>query len=215
MFLEIDGLYFAYPGARSAWVLEDLGLRLEAGESVGLAGPSGQGKSTLLRLIAGLERPGRGSIRIDGKLVADEGFSLNPEEREVGLVFQDYGLFPHMTVAANIAYGLFRLNRTERRNRVDLMLELTRMGELAARHPYELSGGQQQRVALARALAPTPKLLLLDEPLSNIDAMLKADIRQEIRALLRQTDTTSLFVSHDLDDLKVVCDRIEYLGMDL
>ncbi|MDR2485336.1 MAG: ATP-binding cassette domain-containing protein, partial [Treponema sp.] len=120
-------------------------------------------------------------------------------------------LFPHMTVAENVAYGLFRLNRGERRQQVEAMLELTRMGDFARRYPYELSGGQQQRVALARALAPQPKLLLLDEPLSSLDAELKAEIRSEMRELLEQTQTTCLFVSHDIDDLKAVCGRVEVI----
>jgi iron(III) transport system ATP-binding protein len=116
-----------------------------------------------------------------------------------------------MTVAENVAYGLFRLNRGERRQQVEAMLELTRMGDFARRYPYELSGGQQQRVALARALAPQPKLLLLDEPLSSLDAELKAEIRSEMRELLEQTQTTCLFVSHDIDDLKAVCGRVEVI----
>jgi iron(III) transport system ATP-binding protein len=209
VFLEVEGLYFSYPGRKLSWVLADYSLGLQAGEMVGLVGRSGEGKSTLLRLIAGLERPQKGRISIDGRQVAGPKIHVNPEERQVGLVFQDYGLFPHMTVAQNIAYGLYRLSRNERKERVNFMLELIRMNDLSLRHPYELSGGQQQRVAVARALAPAPKLLLLDEPLSNIDAELKAEIREEIRTLMELTKITCLFVSHDLEDLKAVCGRIE------
>jgi iron(III) transport system ATP-binding protein len=212
MFLEIDAVFFAYPGKSNPWILSGYSFGMEAGERVGIAGPSGQGKSTLLRLIAGLERPQKGAIAIDGRTVAGQSIHVNPENRQVGMVFQDYGLFPHMTVEQNIAYGLYRLKRDARRQRVEAMLEFTRIKELARRYPYEISGGQQQRVAIARALAPDPKLLLLDEPLSNLDTALKAEIRAELRELMERTHTTCLFVSHDLDDLKAICGRIEIIG---
>jgi iron(III) transport system ATP-binding protein len=178
------------------------------GEVVGLAGASGCGKTTLLRLIAGLERPLRGTIKIDGLIVAGPDRFVPPESRRVGMLFQDYGLFPHLTVAANIAFGLHRLARAERKRCVAEMLELIRMPELARRHPYELSGGQQQRVALARALAPRPKLLLLDEPFSNLDAGLRASIRGEVREIISSSAATCLLVSHDKADLEAVCGRI-------
>ena len=212
MFLEIESLFFAYPGKNASWIINNYSLSVEKGERVGIAGPSGQGKSTLLRCIAGLEQPQKGSIRIDGQKVFAEGVNISPEKRQVGLVFQDYGLFPHMTVAQNIAYGLHRLGREERARRVHDMLTLIRMESLANRHPYAISGGQQQRVAIARALAPNPKLLLLDEPFSNLDAKLKEDIREEMRDMLAQTASTSLFVSHDLADLEAVCGRIQYMN---
>jgi iron(III) transport system ATP-binding protein len=212
MFLEIDSLFFAYPGKDSPWILAGYSLSMQAGERVGIAGPSGQGKSTLLRLIAGLEHPQQGRILIDGQLVAGQGVYVNPENRQVGMVFQDYGLFPHMTVARNIAYGLYRLSRKAREDRVRTMLALIRMEDLASRYPYEISGGQQQRAAIARALAPGPKLLLLDEPLSNLDAGLKTEIRAEMSEIMARTQATCLFVSHDLDDLKAVCGRIEIIG---
>ena len=212
MFLEIDEVFFAYPGKPSPWILAGYSFRMEAGERVGIAGPSGQGKSTLLRLIAGLEHPQKGCIAMDGRTMASQDISLPPEDRQVGMVFQDYGLFPHMTVAENIAYGLHRLKRDARQQRVEAMLELTRMQNLSCRYPYEISGGQQQRVAIARALAPGPKLLLLDEPLSNLDAALKTEIREEMRELMDRTQATCLFVSHDLDDLKALCGRIEIIA---
>ena len=162
-----------------------------------------------MRIIAGLEQPQKGSITIDGQAVFGNGVNVSPEKRPVGLVFQDYGLFPHMTVAQNIAYGLHVLDRPARARRVEAMLALIRMEELADRHPYAISGGQQQRVAVARALAPNPKLLLLDEPFSNLDAKLKEDIRAEMRELLQRTDSTCIFVSHDRADLEAVCRRIE------
>jgi iron(III) transport system ATP-binding protein len=212
MFLEIDSLFFAYPGSASPCILAGYSLGMEAGERVGIAGPSGQGKSTLLRLIAGLERPQAGRIIIDGRIVSGPGIHVNPEDRQVGMVFQDYGLFPHMTLAQNIAYGLFRLKPQARRERVAAMLELIRLEELAGRYPYQISGGQQQRVAIARALAPAPKVLLLDEPLSNLDSALKTDIREEMRRLMERAHATCLFVSHDLEDLRAVCGRLEFMA---
>jgi iron(III) transport system ATP-binding protein len=208
VFVDIDSLYFAYPGKNNPWVIKAFNLSVRRGEVVGISGPSGQGKSTLLRIIAGLERPQKGILRIDGQTMFDGAGAVAPEYRHVGMVFQDYGLFPHMTVGKNIAYGLFRLPKAARQRKVRDMLELTRMAELADRYPFEISGGQQQRVALARALAPEPKVLLLDEPFSNLDAELKADIRKEMRVTLDQTGITCLFVSHDTADLKSVCNRI-------
>lgn len=207
IFLRVEGLSFRYAKS-TAFVLQDFSMTMVEGEMLGMAGASGCGKTTLLRLIAGLERPLRGKIQIDGWIVADRDRFIPPESRRVGMLFQDYGLFPHMTVANNIAFGLHRLTRTERKQCVSEMLELIRMPELAQRYPYELSGGQQQRVALARALAPRPKLLLLDEPFSNLDANLRASIRKEVRDILSTSGTTCLLVSHDQDDLEAVCGRI-------
>ena len=207
IFLLVEGLSFRYTKA-TPMVLDDFFLRMMEGEMVGLAGASGCGKTTLLRLIAGLERPLRGKIQIDGLTVSDSGRFIPPEDRRVGMLFQDYGLFPHMTVSANIAFGLHRMPRSERNRQVEEMLSLTRMRDLAKRYPYELSGGQQQRVALARALAPRPKLLLLDEPFSNLDADLRTSIRREVRDIIASSATTCLLVSHDMDDLRTVCDRI-------
>ncbi|MDR1045895.1 MAG: ATP-binding cassette domain-containing protein [Candidatus Adiutrix sp.] len=210
MFLEISSLSFSYGGPQDPLILDNFDLSLDRGELVGLAGPSGQGKSTLLRLIAGFEKPLRGRISIDGLLVAEAESRLSrpPEKRAVGMVFQDYGLFPHMSVARNIAYGLHAFEKNDRQKRLQEMLDLVRLHDLSHRLPAELSGGQQQRVALARALAPAPKLLLLDEPMSNLDAGLKGELRSELREIILITRTTALFVSHDLDDLVAVCGRI-------
>jgi len=210
MFLEVSSLTFSYVGPEGPFVLENFDLSLSKGELAGLAGPSGQGKSTLLRLIAGFEKPLDGRIIIDGTMVNDAAvnLSLAPEKRTVGMVFQDYGLFPHLTVARNIGYGLHRFSKNDREKRLKEMLELVRLEDLPSRLPAELSGGQQQRVALARALAPAPKLLLLDEPMSNLDADLKEELRSELRDIILITQTTALFVSHDLADLTAVCDRI-------
>ena len=212
MFLNIESLFFSYPGTDAPWTLHDYSLALRKGERVGIAGPSGQGKSTLLRIVAGLEQPQKGCITIDGSTAFGNGVNISPEKRKVGLVFQDYGLFPHMTVAQNIAYGLHALGRRERTRQVEAMLTLTRMENLADRYPYTISGGQQQRVAIARALAPNPKLLLLDEPFSNLDAQLKENIRTELREILERTASTCIFVSHDMADLEAVCGRITQMG---
>ncbi|MBA2463532.1 MAG: ABC transporter ATP-binding protein, partial [Nocardioidaceae bacterium] len=147
----------------------DLSLTAAPGELITLIGPSGCGKSTTLRLVAGLDQPDAGTIRIDGEVVADRRTWRPPERRRVGLVFQDHALFPHLTVASNVAFGISRLPRAEQRRRVEEVLELVRLGHLAGRYPHELSGGEQQRVALARALAPRPAVVLLDEPFSSLD----------------------------------------------
>jgi iron(III) transport system ATP-binding protein len=206
-FLEVRGLCFSY-GTVS--VLSGLSFGAEKGEVLGVVGPSGSGKSTLLRLIAGLERPQGGSIALDGQVMAGGGCKENfvpPERRGVGMVFQDYGLFPHMTVRKNIEFGLRRMRRGERDARVGEMLALARMEDLLSRYPYELSGGQQQRVALMRALAPRPRLLLLDEPFSSLDAHLRESVCQEVKAILEEAKITALFVSHDRRDIDAVCSR--------
>ncbi|OUM98534.1 MAG: ABC transporter [Paenibacillaceae bacterium ZCTH02-B3] len=205
-FVEIRDLTFAYD-RRQPPVIEGFSLSVEKGEILGVLGPSGSGKSTLLRLIAGLEVPAAGAIDIAGKRVVDDVTFVPPEKRGVGMVFQDYALFPHLTVEQNVGFGLHRLPRRERRERVREALELVRMAGLEKRYPHELSGGQQQRAALARALAPNPDVLLMDEPFSNLDADLRVSIRDELAAILRQTGMTCLFVTHDRDDVEAVCDR--------
>lgn len=207
-FVAVDGLRFRYAG-RLPPIIDGLSLRMGKGEIVGILGPSGSGKSTLLRLIAGLETPETGTIAIDGALMASGGvFCLDPDKRNVGMVFQDYALFPHLTVADNIAFGLHKLKRSARKERLQEMLELVQLTAFARRYPHQLSGGQQQRVALARALAPKPAVLLMDEPFSNLDAALKSAIRVELRHILRQAQITCLFVSHDQADLDAIGDRI-------
>ena len=178
------------------------------GELVTLVGPSGCGKSTTLRPVAGLERPDAGTIRIAGEVVADRRHFQQPEQRRVGLVFQDHALFPHLTVAHNVAFGLHKMPRTDREARVGEVLDLVRLGHLAARYPHELSGGEQQRVALARALAPRPAVVLMDEPFSSLDESLRAQVRADTVAVLRETGTTGMLVTHDQTEALSVGDRV-------
>ena len=174
----------------------DVSLEVTEGQILALVGPSGCGKTTLLRIIAGLESPDAGTIEVDGRPVTSHGIFVQPEYRSVGFVFQDYALFPHMSVASNIAYGLPR-NAANREQRVDEMLELVGLSDRRNRRPHELSGGERQRVALARALAPSPKILLMDEPFSNLDPNLSARLQQEMRDILHEAGITVVFVTHD------------------
>ncbi len=185
-----------------------LDFAIPAGELVTLIGPSGCGKSTTLRLAAGLERPDEGIIRVAGDVVADKRRFVEPEKRRVGLVFQDYALFPHMTVAQNVEFGLDRLTRAERRARTGEVLDLVRLGHFAGRYPHELSGGEQQRVALARALAPRPAVVLLDEPFSSLDESLRAQVRRDTVATLKEAGTTGVLVTHDQTEALSVGTRV-------
>jgi len=189
-------------------VLKDLSFQLAPGQIGCLLGPSGCGKTTALRLVAGFEKLDSGEIRIHGEPVARAGWSLAPEKRQVGLVFQDYALFPHLSVAANVAFGLSRLGNDERALRVQQMLKLVGLSREAASWPHQLSGGQQQRVALARALAPKPRLLLLDEPFSNLDVELREKLSLEVRDILKHEGITALLVTHDQHEAFAMADVI-------
>jgi len=185
-------------------------LSVDKGEFVCLLGPSGCGKTTTLRMIAGFLEPDAGEIRVGAKVVSAPGAVIPPERRNMGMIFQSYAVWPHMTVHQNVAYGLKmkKVSPAERNARTDALLKATRLAELAGRYPSELSGGQQQRVALARALAPSPDILLLDEPLSNLDANLRGDMRFEIRRLHDEFRTTSIYVTHDQVEAMTMADRI-------
>lgn len=183
-------------------------LTVDRGEFIALLGPSGCGKTTTLRLIAGFERVDTGSIEIDGALVAGRSVHVQPERRRVGMVFQEYALFPHVNVQANIEFGLRRMPAADRKTRTGEILELAGLVGLEGRMPHELSGGQQQRVALARALAPNPALILLDEPFSNLDAGLRARVRAEVGEILHAAKTTAIFVTHDQEEALSLVDRV-------
>lgn len=192
--------------------VDGLTLTLAHGEILALLGPSGCGKTTTLRLIAGFEMPDFGRVLIRGETMAGPERWVPPEERGVGIVFQDYALFPHLTVAENVSFGLHRLARSARQERIQQILELVGLEGFASRYPHELSGGQQQRVAVARALAPAPALILLDEPLSNLDADLRAQMRDEVERILRNTGTTAIFVTHDQEEAFTLADRVGVLN---
>jgi len=190
--------------------VDDVTLEVQEGETVVLLGPSGCGKTTILRMVAGFLRPDAGEIRIGGRSVGTPTFNVPPERRGLSMVFQNYAVWPHMTVFENIAFGLRVRGRPfeEISNRVSQMLQVVRMDGLAARYPAQLSGGQQQRVALARALILQPTLLLFDEPLSNLDAALREEMRFEIREVLRRLKITALYVTHDQTEAMVLGDRV-------
>ncbi|OMF37705.1 ABC transporter [Paenibacillus sp. FSL H8-0548] len=209
-YVEAEHIRFRYAKKQKP-VIDNFSFVMEKGEIVGIIGASGSGKSTLLRIIAGLEEPERGNLSINDRVIMNERVFVETEKRGVGMVFQDYALFPHLTVEANIAFGLKRQGRAER---LKEMLELIQLDDYAKRYPHELSGGQQQRVALARALAPSPAILLMDEPFSNLDAELKLSIRGELREILQKSNTTCLLVSHDQADIEAICSRFIRMGAD-
>jgi iron(III) transport system ATP-binding protein len=210
--LTIADLSVAYPPAPGSTtvtpVVRALSLSLARGEIGCLLGGSGCGKTTVLRAIAGFEPVQQGSIRIEDELVSSADTLLAPERRRIGMVFQDYALFPHLNVARNVGFGLHGLDRPAWRARVDEMLALVGLEDMAERYPHALSGGQQQRVALARALAPQPRLLLLDEPFSNLDVNLREHLAGEVREILKAAGATAILVTHDQREAFAVADRI-------
>ncbi|MEY5037266.1 MAG: hypothetical protein RL472_372, partial [Pseudomonadota bacterium] len=202
--LTVENLSRAF-GARQ--VVQDVSLTIEAGQVMCLLGPSGCGKSTTLRMIAGVERPDRGRITIDGGEVFSPGQNLPPEARGVGLMFQDFALFPHLTVAGNIAFGL-KGDAAAKARRVGELLEKVNLSGFADKHPHELSGGEQQRVALARALAPRPRVMLMDEPFSGLDNRLRDGVRDATLALLKEEGAAVLLVTHEPDEAMRMADEI-------
>lgn len=189
-------------------IIKHLSLVLKKGEIGCLLGPSGCGKTTVLRCIAGFESISSGEITINGKIVCNADFNLPPEQRRIGMVFQDYALFPHLSVSANIGFGLQQYTKAERTHRINELITTVGLTEASDRYPHELSGGQQQRVALARALAPRPDLLLLDEPFSNLDISLRERLSLEVRDILKDQHTTAILVTHDQTEAFSVADVI-------
>ena len=186
--------------------LNNVSLNLEQGNILAVVGESGSGKTTLIRLVAGLETLDKGEIIINNKMVSSNSIFIEPQDRKVGMVFQDYALFPHFTVFDNIAYGISKLS--SKKERVEEVLHIVGLEGLGKRYPHELSGGQQQRVALARALAPKPELLILDEPFSNLDIILRNKLREDLLKILKKTKSTVIFVTHDIKDALLISDDI-------
>ncbi len=203
LLLTLRNLSCGYHGQR---VVSELNLHLNAGDIGCLLGPSGCGKTTTLRAIAGFEPVQQGEISLAGEVISRAGFTLAPEKRRIGMVFQDYALFPHLTVAQNVAFGIRQ--HPQREQVTAELLELVKLDQLGQRYPHELSGGQQQRVALARALAPEPQLLLLDEPFSNLDGELRRKLSQEVREILKLRGISAILVTHDQQEAFAVSDHV-------
>ena len=204
--LELDHITCGYQP--DVATVRDLSLHLQPGNILCLLGPSGCGKTTTLRAIAGFEKVSSGEIRLQGQVVASASVHVPPERRRVGMVFQEYALFPHLSVKDNVAFGLYHWESGERQSRVQSLLELVGLQGLDHRFPHELSGGQQQRVAIARALAPKPLMLLLDEPFSNLDPEMTIKMRKELYRVLRQTQTTAILVTHDHEEAFAMADQV-------
>ncbi|MBF0263739.1 MAG: ABC transporter ATP-binding protein [Gammaproteobacteria bacterium] len=204
-YLSVNGVSMAYADLK---ILDNLSMKLKKGEIGCLLGSSGCGKTTLLRSIAGFEKPQQGTISLNDQTLISDGQFIPPEKRGIGLVFQDFALFPHLTIEANISFGLSSLNRSERKQRVNEMLQLIGLEETRQRYPHQLSGGQQQRIALARALAPKPQLLLLDEPFSSLDVELREQLAIDIRNILKQLHISAIMVTHDQNEAFMVADKI-------
>ena len=204
--LEIEELSCSYDGKKD--IIKNCTLKIEKGIICAIVGESGSGKSTLLRLISGLERPNKGTIKINNKIVSNNTIITPAQKRNVGLVFQDFALFPHLTVKENIAFGL----KTQKDTITQRLLKTIKMEKFADRYPSELSGGQEQRVSIARTLALNPEILLLDEPFSNLDQDLKKELRQEIKNIVKSIKTTMIFITHDIIDALDIADEIIFLN---
>ena len=205
--LEIHNLWHEFKTNKdSNWVLKDINFSLKPGELIGLLGPSGCGKTTLLRLIAGFDKPNRGQIKKNGQIISSNNFLLSPERRKIGMVFQDYALFPHLNVWDNVCFGINKKKKSL--ERANWLLRLLDIYEFKSRYPHELSGGQSQRVALARALAPGTSLVLLDEPFCSLDVEVRARLRSELSSVLKSCSASALLVTHDPHEALAICDRV-------
>lgn len=207
--LQVDGIECRYD---QLVITQEISFSLNQGDICCLLGPSGCGKTTLLRTIAGFDQVYAGQIKLNGEPISSPSMMVQPEQRRVGMVFQDYALFPHLSIADNIGFGLRKLSDHDRKKRVHEMLELVNMQELASRYPHELSGGQQQRVALARALAPRPQLILLDEPFSNLDFELRKHLGLEVRRILKSLNISAVLVTHDQTEAFAMADYVGVLN---
>lgn len=206
-YLELKDLNFKYPNQKYGGI-QNFSMELEKGEIVALLGNSGSGKSTILRLIAGLEMAKSGTLVINGKTMIDKNQNLAPQERGIGMIFQDYSLFPHLSVLKNVSFGVKNKRKSEREKVAIDYLKMVQLQEHADKYPSECSGGQQQRIAIARALAAEPNILLLDEPFSNLDEGLKISVRTDIKKILKKCDMSAILVTHDRNDVDVVADRV-------
>lgn len=203
----IEHLNFMYPNQKEGGI-QDFSMKLEKGEIVALLGNSGSGKSTILRLIAGLETPKSGTLTINQKVMFDKNNNLAPQDRQIGMIFQDYSLFPHLTVIQNVMFGVRKKGKSEKEKIAMDYLQMVQLKDQADKFPNECSGGQQQRIAIARALAAEPQILLLDEPFSNLDEELKISVRKEIKELLKKCNMSAILVTHDKNDVDEVADRV-------
>ena len=208
--LIIDDLHHKYDNQKiSNWILNSINLKVEKGELLGLLGPSGCGKTTLLRLIAGFEYPLKGKIILNGQEISNKYRILTPEKRKIGMVFQDYALFPHLTVLENAMFGL---KDKKNKSRVDFLINVVGLQKLMHRYPHELSGGQKQRLAIARALAPGTNFILLDEPFCSLDMHVKLKLRSELPNILRSCNASGLMVTHDPEEAMSICNKVAVMN---
>lgn len=207
MYLDVNQIDFSYNNGHQK-ILSAFSMSAAKGEIVSIVGTSGSGKSTLLRILSGLEERSSGTIKLDGVIMQNNSIFIEPEKRNIGFVFQDYALYPFLNVWQNIEFGIKKMPHDQRNQRISDMLALVKIPELSDRYPHELSGGQMQRVALARSLAPQPRLLLMDEPFSNLDATLVTDLRSELKMLLKHEQMTVILVTHNKEDATFMSDRI-------
>jgi iron(III) transport system ATP-binding protein len=203
--LQITGLSFKYKNQKDM-LIENFNMDIQKGEIVSLIGASGSGKSTILRMICGLEKPTSGEVKLNNHILFGQRVNLQPQERGIGMIFQDYALFPHLTVLENVKFGA-KGSKRERTETALACLELVKMAEHAQKYPHQCSGGQQQRIAIARAIAAKPEVLLLDEPFSSLDVSLRAEVRKDIRDIIKKANISAILVTHDHEDVKACADR--------